>query len=65
MRKKIKALRGNDLFGKNASDLCLLPNVKILHKFKVPEFENYKGNSFPQIHLVMYVRKMLTQTYND
>lgn len=35
MQKEIKALCGQDLFGKNASDLCLVPNVKIPLKFKV------------------------------
>lgn len=60
MRKEIKPLRGKDLFVKNAYDLCLVPNVKISHKFKVSGFEKYKGNSCPQSHLVMYARKMST-----
>ncbi|KAK2427997.1 hypothetical protein QL285_026540 [Trifolium repens] len=64
MQREIKALRGKDLFGKNAHDLCLVPNVKIPAKFKVPDFEKYKGNSCPQSHLVMYQRKMSTQTDN-
>ncbi|GAU38952.1 hypothetical protein TSUD_363910 [Trifolium subterraneum] len=64
MQLEIKALRGKDLFGKNAHDLCLVPNVRIPPKFKVPEFEKYKGNSCPQRHLVMYARKMSTQTDN-
>jgi hypothetical protein len=38
MQLEIKALRGKDLFGKDAHDLCLVPNVKIPPKFKVPEF---------------------------
>src|SRR3954463_14869828 len=61
MQKELKTLRGQDLFGKNAADLCLVPNVKIPHKFKVPDFEKYKGNSCPQSHLVMYARRMSTQ----
>ena len=65
MQKELKALRGQDLFGKNAADLCLVPNVKIPHKFKVPNFEKYKGNSCPQSHLVMYARRMSTQTDNQ
>ncbi|KAK2450076.1 hypothetical protein QL285_009215 [Trifolium repens] len=62
---EIKALHGKDLFGKNVHDLCLVPNVKIPPKFKVSEFEKYKGNSCPQSHLVMYARKMSTQTDNQ
>ncbi|XP_050916558.1 uncharacterized protein LOC127131685 [Lathyrus oleraceus] len=52
LRKEMKALRGKDLFGKSASELCLVPNVKILMKFKVPDFEKYKGNICPLSHLI-------------
>jgi len=65
LRKELKTLRGKDLFGKSAADLCLVPNVKIPVKFKVPDFEKYKGNTCPLSHLVMYARKMSTQTDND
>ncbi|KAI5441646.1 hypothetical protein KIW84_010921 [Lathyrus oleraceus] len=58
-------IRGKDLFGKSAVELCLVPGVKIPVKFKVPDFEKYKGNTCPLIHLVMYARKMSTQTDND
>jgi hypothetical protein len=64
MQLEIKALRGKDLFGKNAHDLCLVSNFKIPPKFKVPEFEKYKGNYCPQSHLVMYARRMSTQMDN-
>lgn len=37
MQKEIQALRGKDLFEKTAHDLCLVPNVKIPHKFKVEQ----------------------------
>lgn len=60
MQKEIQALRGKYLFGKNTHDLCLVPNLKILHKFKVQDFEKYKGNSCPLSHLVLYTRKMST-----
>ena len=65
LRKELKTLRGKDLFGKSVVELCLVPNVKISVKFKVPDFEKYMGNSCPLIHLVMYARKMSTQTDND
>ncbi|KAI5420485.1 hypothetical protein KIW84_044328 [Lathyrus oleraceus] len=65
LRKELKNLRGKDLFGKSAAELCLVPGVKIPVKFKVPDFEKYKGNTFPLSHLVMYARKMSTQTDND
>lgn len=70
MQKEIQDLRGKDLFGKNAHDMCLVSNVKILHQFKVPEFEKYKGNSCPKMstqtdnHLLMihYIQDNLTST---
>ncbi|KAI5424556.1 hypothetical protein KIW84_030655 [Lathyrus oleraceus] len=65
LRKELKTLRGKDLFGKSAAELCLVPNVKIPIKFKVPDFEKYKGNTCPLSHLVMYARKISTQTDND
>jgi len=62
---ELKALCGKELFGKNAYDLCLVPNVVIPPKFKVPNFEKYKGNICPEIHLVMYVRKISAYVGND
>ena len=56
LRKELKTLRGKDLFGKSAAELCLVPNVKIPIKFKVSDFEKYKGNTCPLSHLVMYAR---------
>ncbi|KAI5383322.1 hypothetical protein KIW84_070650 [Lathyrus oleraceus] len=53
LRKELKTLRGKDLFGKSAAELCLVPGVKIPVKFKVPDFEKYKGNTCPLSHLVI------------
>lgn len=65
MQREVKALHGKRLFGKNAHDLCLVPNVVIPPKFKVPDFEKYKGNTCPKEHLVMYARKMSAEADND
>lgn len=64
LQKELKALRGKELFGRDVNEMCLVPDVKMPAKFKLPEFEKYKGNSCPQTHLVMYVRKMSMYT-ND
>jgi len=53
MQLELKALCGKDMFGKSAYDLCLVP------------FEKYKGNTYPETHLAMYVRKMSAQVGND
>lgn len=67
MQKEIQAMRGKELFWKNAHDLCLVPNVKISHKFKVSDFEKYKGKSCPLSHVVIYASrcrlKMITINY--
>lgn len=62
LKKELKALRGKDLFGRDVNEMCLVPNVKVPLKFKVPEFEKFKGNTCPQTHLIMYVRKMSMHT---
>ncbi|KAI5388295.1 hypothetical protein KIW84_074109 [Lathyrus oleraceus] len=54
LHKELKTLRGKDLFGKSATELCLVPNVKIPVKFKAPHFEKYKGNTCPLSHLVIW-----------
>lgn len=43
--------------------MCLVPEVKILAKFKVPAFEKYKGVSCPMAHVRSYCRKMAA--YSD
>ena len=40
------------------SELCLVPNVVIPSKFKVSEFDKYKGTTCPKNHLKMYCSKM-------
>ncbi|XP_039687896.1 uncharacterized protein [Medicago truncatula] len=65
MNQEMKALRGKEKFGKTAYDLCLVPNVQIPHKFKIPDFEKYKGNSCPEEHLKMYARRMSAYARDD
>lgn len=62
LQKEMRALRGKELFGRDVNEMCLVPNVKVPAKFKLPEFKKYKGSSCPQTHLVMYVRKMSMYT---
>jgi len=58
MYREMQALRGKEVLKRDVYDLCLVPNVKIPHKFRLPDFEKYKGTSCPKNHLTMYVRKM-------
>jgi len=49
----------------DAAGLCLVPDVVITHKFKVREFEKYKGATCPKSHLTMYCRKMVTHARDE
>jgi len=40
------------------AELCLVPDVVIPPKFKVPNFDKYKGTTCPKNHLKRYCRKM-------
>jgi hypothetical protein len=41
-----------------AVDMCLVPNVVIPKKFRVPEFVKYTGTQCPITHLKAYCNKM-------
>ena len=58
LAEQVKELRGKKVVGMSVVDMCLVPDVVIPPKFKVPDFEKYKGVSFPDTHLRMYCRKM-------
>ncbi|XP_050889547.1 uncharacterized protein LOC127094816 [Lathyrus oleraceus] len=62
---KIRAIKGFSAFGINARDLCLVPNVVLPQKFKVPDLPKYKGLSCPRSHIMMYCRKMASYIDND
>ena len=40
------------------AELYLVPDIVIPLKFKVPEFDKYKGTTCPKNHLKVYCRKM-------
>ena len=65
MQQEMRALRGKEIFGQESHELCLVPDVVIPPKFKAPEFEKYKGNTYPRSHLTMYVRKMYAYAGDD
>jgi len=45
--------------------LCLVPDVVIPLKFKVSDFDKYKGTACPKNHLKMYCRKMGAYTKDE
>jgi hypothetical protein len=65
LEERVKAMEGGSEFGLDALDMCLVSNVVIPPKFKVPDFDKYKGLTCPRNHLIMYCRKMGTAAQND
>ena len=48
---------GNYAFA-DMAELCLMPNMVILLKIKVLDFDKYKGATCSKNHLKMYCRKI-------
>ncbi|BAT81594.1 hypothetical protein VIGAN_03135200 [Vigna angularis var. angularis] len=66
LEERLSVIEGVKNYGfGNVARLSLAPGVKILHKFKAPEFEKYKGSTCPKSHLTMYCRKMAVYAYDD
>ena len=59
IEERLRAVEG---FGNypftDMTNLCLVPDVVIPPKFKVPDFDRYKGTTCPKNHLKIYCRKM-------
>ncbi|MCI05502.1 gag-protease polyprotein, partial [Trifolium medium] len=47
------------------ASMCLVPDLVLPPKFKVPDFEKYKGLNCPKNHLIMYSRKMASFANDD
>jgi hypothetical protein len=65
LEERVKAMEGDNEFGLDALDMCLFSNVVLPPKFKVPDFEKYKGLTCPRNHLIMYCRKMGIAAQDD
>ncbi|KAK2369043.1 hypothetical protein QL285_082199 [Trifolium repens] len=61
---RLKTMEGaNDSL--DFSSMCLVPDLVLPPKFKVPKFEKYMGLSCPKNHLIMYSRKMASYANDD
>lgn len=63
LEEKLKAMKVYYTPCLDVVDMCLVPGLIIPQKFKVPDFDKYKGLSSPCTHLTAYCRKM--EAYND
>ena len=49
IKERLRAVEGfGDYPFADMTDLCLVPDVVIPPKFKVPDFDRYKGTTFPK-----------------
>jgi hypothetical protein len=65
LEERLKAIEGFSVFGIDALDMCLVPDVVIPPKFKTPDFEKYKGLQCPKIHLKRFCTKMSAHVTNE
>jgi len=66
LEKRLRAIEGGSSHEfEDAAGLCLVPDVVIPPKFKVPDFEKYKGTTCPKSHLTMYCRKMTAHVHDE
>ena len=66
IKERLRAIEGGgDYAFTDMTELCLVPDVVILSKFKVPDFDKYKGTTCPKNHLKMYSRKMGAYSKNE
>ena len=60
LEERLRAIEeGENYAFANLEELFLVPNIITLPKFKVPDFDKYKGITCPKNHLKMYCRKDL------
>ncbi|XP_050890704.1 uncharacterized protein LOC127096137 [Lathyrus oleraceus] len=65
MEERFKAMQGLDTFGLDVFDMCLVPDVKIPPKFKVPSFKKYQGVTCPKTHIRAFCRKMAAHSNDE
>jgi len=65
LEERLEAIEGFSVYGSNALDMCLVPDVVVPPKFKVPDFEKYKGIHCPRNHLKMFCRKMAAHATDE
>jgi len=66
LEERLQIIEGRSSYGLGeAAELCLVPDVVIPSKFKVPECEKYKGITYPKSHLTMYCRKMSAHAHDE
>ena len=64
--KRLKEIEGTDnLESVDLRELCLVPNVVIPPKVKIPKFKKYDGTKCLENHLATYCNKMAGHAHNE
>jgi len=66
IEERMRAIKWNNLYDPiKATEMCLMPNMVIPKKFRVPKFVKYTGTQCPITHLRTYCNKMVEVVYDE
>ena len=66
LEARIRAIEGVDLYDPvQAAEMCLVLNVVVSKKFRVPEFFKYTRTQCPVTHLKSYCNKMTKVVHDE
>jgi len=66
LEARIRAIEGADLYNVvRVPEMCLVPNVVVPKKFRVPKFIKYTGTQCPITHLKSYCNKMAEVVHDE
>jgi hypothetical protein len=66
LEARIRVIEGVNLYDPvRAAEMCLVPNVVVPKKFRVPEFITYSGTQCPMTHLKSYCNKMAEVVHDE
>ncbi|RDX67419.1 hypothetical protein CR513_53710, partial [Mucuna pruriens] len=65
LEERLDALEGAKQSNFDVASLCLVPNIVIPPKFKLPTFDKYGWTTCPKSHLTMYCKKMAPHAHDD
>ncbi|KAE8716079.1 hypothetical protein F3Y22_tig00110156pilonHSYRG00339 [Hibiscus syriacus] len=59
LEREVRAMKEDtSVYGFDAKELSLVPDLVLPPKFKVPDFEKFDGTRCPSAHITMFCRKM-------
>lgn len=65
LAEKLRIMEGRNSASMNALEMCLVLDMVIPPRFKVSNFQKYKGLSYPNIHVKIYCHKMVVHARDD